>query len=129
MSTNEPRDYFRQIDLNQPVATGGPINQPSDARALHYFGFLSQGQQLQLLDGLPVGNAVLFSFRYVEQPGLGPVPPMPQADGALDFAFGPPTIMRWENSHDRAHVLVWIDGPALPVGQLCRVRVSGWKRE
>jgi hypothetical protein len=122
---NAPNDYFQQIDLNP--AAGGPINLPTDARAMHYFGFLSNGQQLQLMDGLPQGNAVLFSFRYVDPPGIGPAPTPPQADGALDFAGGPP-IIRWENSHDRAHVLVWLDGPALPANQLCRVRISAWAR-
>lgn len=125
--TIQPSDFFRQIDLNVPAASGGPINTPLDLRAMQYFGFLSQGQQLQLLDGLPIGNTVLFSFRYAQSPGVGPVPPAPQADGALQFAGGPP-VARYENSHDRAHVLVWLDGPALPAGQTCRVQVIAWAK-
>lgn len=123
MSTHEPRDFFEQIDLNP--AAGGPINTPLDSRAMHYFGFVAHGQQLQLLDGLPAGNSVLFAFAYSNQPGIGPVPPAPQADGALDFFVGPP-IARYESSHDRQHAIVWLDGPALPPGQQCRVRISAW---
>lgn len=122
-----PNDYFQQIDLNVPVAAGGPINTPLDPRAMHYFGFLANGQQIQLLDGLPVGNSVQFSFRYAQAPGVGPGPTPPQADGALDF-FGGPPLSRYENSHDRAHVLVWLDGPALPAGAQCRVRISAWSK-
>jgi hypothetical protein len=125
--TTQPSDFFRQIDLNQPVATGGPINNSLDLRAMQYFGFLANGQQLQLLDGLPLGNTVLFSFRYAQSPGIGPVPVPPQADGAIQFAGGPP-VARYENSHDRAHVIVWLDGPALPAGQQCRVQVTAWAR-
>lgn len=126
--SNAPNDYFEQIDLNPAPAVGGPINTPLDARAMHYFGFVANGQQIQLLDSLPVGNAVLFSWRYANQPGIGPAPMPPQADGALDF-FGGPPFARYENSHDRAHVLVWLDGPALPVGQTCRVRISAWRKD
>jgi hypothetical protein len=122
-----PNDYFQQIDLNVAPAAGGPINFPLDARAMHYFGFASNGQQIQLLDGLPIGNVVLFSWRYAQQPGIGPAPTPPQADGALDFTSGPP-LQRYENSHDRAHVLVWLDGPPPPTGQLCRVRISAWSK-
>lgn len=122
-------DYFQVIDLNVPIAAGGPISAPLDPRAMHYFGFLSQGQQIQLIDGLPQGNSVLFSWRYGQAPGVGPTPPSPQADGVLDFFGGPSSqTARYENSHDRAHVLVWIDGPALPAGQQCRVRISAWSR-
>lgn len=119
-----PNNYFQQIDLNPAV--GGPINNPLDMRAMHYFGFLSQGQQLQLLDGLPVGNTVLFSFDYASPPLIGPLPPFPQVDGALDFFGGASNVMRFDTHHDRAHVLVWLDGPALPAGQQCRVRISAW---
>lgn len=102
---NPPCDYFKLIGLNIPVAAGGPINVPLDPRAMHYFGFTSNVQQITLLDGLPIGNTVLFSFRYAQSPGVGPVPPQPQADGAIAFTGGGP-LSRWENSHDRAHVLV-----------------------
>lgn len=125
--TIQPSDFFRVIDLNVPPAAGGPINNPLDLRAMQYFGFLSNGQQLQLIDPLPIGNTVLFSFRYAQSPGIGPVPPFPQADGAVQFAGGGP-FARYENSHDRAHVLVWVDGPALPAGLQCRVQVSAWSK-
>lgn len=122
------QNYFQQIDLN--LAAGGPIIGPLDARAMHYFGFLAQGQQIQLIDGLPQGNAVLFSFRYAQAPGIGPVPPAPQADGALDIFGGPNSqTARFDLDSDRAHVLVWLDGPALPPAQMCRVRISAWRKD
>lgn len=48
-------DYFTEIDLNPVV---GPIVAPNDRRAMHYFGFVSHGQQLLLLDPLPQGSRV-----------------------------------------------------------------------
>lgn len=128
MNNTEPRNYFKMFDLNQPAASGGPVNQPLDARALHYFGFLSQGQQIQLLDGLPIANTVLYSFRYAQTPGIGPAPTPPQADGAITFAGGGP-FARFDLDSDRAHVLVWLDGPALPAGQTCRVVVTAWRKD
>jgi hypothetical protein len=125
--SNAPNDYFDQFDLNQPAATGGPVNTPLDRRAMHYFGFLSQGQQIVLLDPLPVGNTVQYSWQYVRISGIGAPPPLPQPDGAMQFA-GPAPFGRYENSHDRAHVLVWLDGPALPAGQTCRVQISAWSK-
>lgn len=126
--SNNPRDYFTEIDLNPAAAAGGPIVGPLDRRAMHYFGFGSHGQQLLLLDGLPQGTRVLFSFHYGNPPGLGPTATDIQAHGALDF-FGPNSGMaRYENSHDRAHVLVWIDGPPPPVAQQVRVRVAAWSK-
>lgn len=123
-----PQDYFTEIDLNQPVAFGGPVIGPLDRRAMHYFGFTANGQQILLVDGLPQGTRVLYSFCYGNPPGLGPIATDIQAHGALDF-FGPVgAIGRWENSHDRAHVLVWMDGPVPPVAQQVRVRVSAWAK-
>lgn len=123
-------NYFRVIDLNQPAATGGPITTPLDQRAMHYFGFVSQGQQIQLVDGLPAGTSVLFTFRYANAPGVGVAPLAPQPDGMLDFFGGPNSqTARFDLDSDRAHVLVWLDGPPPPVGQQVRVRVSAWKRD
>lgn len=131
MSNNtEPRNYFQVIDLNVPPAAGGPIANALDPRAMHYFGFLAQGQQIQLVDGMPVGNQVLYSFRYAQAPGIGPAPTPPQADGVLDFFGGPASqTARFDLDSDRAHVLVWLDGPVLPAGQQCRVRISAWRKD
>lgn len=123
-------NYFQILDLNQPPAVGGPVTNPLDARAMHYFGFVSQGQQIQLVDGLPAGTSVLFSFRYGNLPGVGPAPTPPQADGMLDFFGGPSSqTARFDLDSDRAHVLVWLDGPPPPAGQPVRVRVSAWRKD
>ena len=45
------RDYLREIDLNPPAAMGGPINNPLDPRAMHYFGFLAEDVAL-VMDNL-----------------------------------------------------------------------------
>jgi hypothetical protein len=122
-------DYFTEIDLNIPAAAGGPISAPLDRRAMHYFGFKADGQQLLLLDGIPTGTRVLFSFDYGNPPGLGPVATDIQAHGALDF-FGPAgAVSRYEGLHERAHVLVWLDGPPPPIGQQVRVRVTAWAKD
>lgn len=123
-----PNDYFTEIDLNPAAAAGGPVMAPVDRRAMHYFGFVANGQQIVLLDPLPQGSHVLFSFVYANQPGVGPVANDVQAHGALDF-FGPNAqSARYEGSHDRAHVLLWLD-VAPPAGQQVRVRVSAWRRD
>lgn len=123
-------NYFQLIDLNQAAAVGGPIVSPLDPRAMHYFGSPMQGQQIQLVDGMPAGTSVLFSFRYAVAPGVGPAPTAPQADGMLDFFGGPSSqTARFDLDSDRAHVLVWLDGPPPPAGQPVRVRISAWRRE
>lgn len=121
-------DYFTEIDLNPAAALGGPVIGPLDRRAMHYFGFVAEGQQITLIDPPPAGGRVLFSFDYGNPPGLGPVATDIQAHGALDF-FGGVGVPRWENSHDRAHVLVWYDGALPPAGQQMRVRVSAWRKD
>lgn len=122
-------DYFTEIDLNVAPAAGGPIAGPLDRRAMHYFGFRSDGQQLLLLDGLPQGTRVLYSFDYANAPGLGPVAATVQAHGALDF-FGPTgAVARYEELHERSHVLVWLDGPPPVPPATVRVRVTAWKKD
>lgn len=117
------QDYFAEIDLNPAV---GPINNPIDARAMRYFGFTAGSQQLVLLDPLPAGTRVLFSWHYTNAPGVGPVAPPIQAHGVLEM-FGPFSQQaRYEASHDRAHVVVWLDGPPPPVAQQVRVRITAW---
>lgn len=124
-----PSDYFTEIDLNPAPAVGGPITTPQDRRAMHYFGFVANGQQIALIDPPPQGTHVLFSFAYGNQPGLGPIATDIQAHGALDFFGGPAgSVARFENSHDRAHVLIWLD-TAPPAGQQLRVRVTAWRKD
>lgn len=119
------QDFFVELDLNAPP---NPINNPLDARAMRYFGFTSGSQQLVLLDPLPQGTRVLFSWDYANAPGIGPIANTIQAHGVLEM-FGPNSqLARYESSHDRAHVLIWIDGPPPPVSQQVRVRISAWAK-
>lgn len=125
-------DYFQELDLNPPAANGGPISNPLDKRAMHYFGFLSNGQEVAF--GQPTTNPrVAVSWHYGNQPTPPPGPPQPPPpiDAILDFAAGPP-LLRYEVNHDRSHVIVWIDltGPnPPPPGQPVMVRVRAWAKE
>lgn len=119
------RDYLKELDLNPPLGLGGPVNNPTDPRAMHYFGFLSEGQELVLVPGVGGTSRVFASWHYVNQPLLTlPVPP-PLVDVVLDFASGPP-VVRYEGFHERAHAIVWLD-PAAPIvtGPLI-VRLRAW---
>lgn len=122
------RDYLREIDLNPPPAMGGPINNPLDPRAMHYFGFLSEGQEI--VQALPsTGPAKVFvSWDYANNPLLPPAPPIPPppVDAILDFAGGPP-VVRYETHHERCHAIVWLDPNAAPppTGPMI-VRVRAW---
>lgn len=122
-------DYFTEIDLN-PTINGAPslVNGPQDRRAMYYFGFTSEGQQIVLIDPLPAGGRVLFSFDFTNPPGLGPIAANVQAHGAIDFT-GDPAFPRYEGYHERKHVLVWYDGAAPAMGQQLRVRVSAWRKD
>lgn len=123
-------DYLREIDLNPPPANGGPIANPLDPRAMHYFGFLSNGQEVSLAP--PAANPrVAVSWHYGNQPTAVPIMPPPPIDAILDFAVGPP-LLRYEVNHDRRHVLVWLDmsGPnPPPPGQPVIVRVRAWAKD
>lgn len=123
-------DYLREIDLNPPAAAGGPIVNPLDPRAMHYFGFLSNGQEVSLAP--PAANPrVAVSWHYGNQPTGAPIMPPPPTDAILDFAVGPP-LLRYEVNHDRRHVLVWLDmsGPnPPPPGQPVVVRVRAWAKD
>ncbi len=121
-------DYLREIDLNPPVALGGPINNPLDPRAMHYFGFAgpANGQEIALVPA--AASRVYVSFHYGNQPP-GPPAPQPPVDAIVDFAAGGPPVLRYEENHDRRHVLVWLDpaGPT-PTGPVM-VRVKAWAKE
>ncbi len=119
-------DYMREIDLNPPPALGGPITNPLDPRAMHYFGFLSEGQELDLIQPFSGTPRVLVSWHYGNQPTTPGTQPPPPIDAVLDFSGGPPQL-RYNDHHDRAHVLVWLDPTAVPppTGQLM-VRVRAW---
>lgn len=116
-------DYLREIDLNPAPALGGPINNPLDPRAMHYFGFLSEGQEIALAQP-GINPRVLISFHYANQPTAIPPQPQPPIDAVLDTSFGPPVI-RYGDHHDRAHVLIWLDPTVVLPGPLL-VRVRAW---
>ncbi len=117
-------DYLREIDLNPPA--GGPINNPLDPRAMHYFGFLSEGQEITIVQPFTGTPRILISFHYGNQPTAAPPQPQPPIDAILDFSGGPP-VVRYEENHNRSHVLVWLDTTAAPppTGQ-AMVRVRAW---
>lgn len=121
-------DYLREIDLNPTVnGAAAPITNPLDPRALHYFGFMSEGQEIALVQPFPgQPTRVLVSFHDANQPTAAPVMPPPAIDGVVDFSTGP-AALRYDDHHERAHVLVWLDPAAVPPqGQAAIVRVRGW---
>lgn len=125
-------DYLREIDLNPPAAAGGPINNPLDPRAMHYFGFLSDGQEIQQVMGTGGGGPFRadVSFHYGNQPTAVPPQPPPPVDAVLDPFGAPISMVRYEVNHERRHVLVWLDPSFQPVPQgPCVVRVRAWARE
>lgn len=119
-------DYLVELDLNPPVAAGGPINNPLDPRAMRYFGFMSEGQQLDLVQPFS-GNPRVFASWHMGHQSPGTPQPPPPVDAVLDFSGGPPT-RRWDQSHNRAHVIVWLD-PTTPVTGSAIVRISAWARD
>lgn len=121
-------DYFREIDLNTPPT---PVNNSLDPRAMHYFGFMSNAQEIQLVPPTAGANVrVLVSWRYGNAPGpFSPAFP-PQADAMLDFFSGPAgQILRYELNHDRAHALIWVDPSTPPLAGPVIVRVRAWRRD
>lgn len=121
-------DYLREIDLNPPAALGGPITNPLDPRAMHYFGFVSEGQEITQVPPLGPPTRVVASWSYANNPLPPPSPPVPPPpiDAVLDFAAGPPAV-RYETHHQRQHVIVWLDGPLPPPAVPMIVRVRAWK--
>lgn len=121
-------DYLREIDLNPPPAMGGPINNPLDPRAMHYFGFLSEGQEIVLVQPFTGGPPRIFiSWQYANNPLPPPAAPQPPppVDAIADFSGGPPGV-RYETHHERAHAIIWLDPNApTPTGPMT-VRVRAW---
>lgn len=118
-------DYLREIDLNPAV--GGPITNPLDPRAMHYFGFLSEGQEISLVQPFTGTPRVLVSFHYANQPTAVPPAVQPPIDGVVDFSGGPPAL-RYDENHNRAHVIVWQDPAAPPPTGPQVVRVRAWSK-
>lgn len=124
-----PSDYLREIDLNPPPAMGGPVTSPNDPRAMHYFGFLADGQELSLVPPTGGPMRVLASFAYANAPlplpAMQPPPVMP--DAVLDFTGVTPGV-RYELNHERHHVHVWIDSSVPPPTTPIIVRIRAWRR-
>lgn len=116
-------DYLREIDLNPPA--GGPVNSPLDPRAMHYFGFLSDGQEITMVQPFTGQPRILVSWHYGNQPTGAPPQPQPPIDAIIDFSGGPP-MLRYEQNHERAHALVWLDSAAPPPTGQATVRVRAW---
>lgn len=117
-------DYLKEVDLNPAI--GGLVNNPLDPRAMHYFGFVSEGQDLALVSPTPPNPRVAVSWQYANQPTAVPVPPPPPIDGILDFSGGMPGL-HYEFHHDRSFVIVWYDpsAPPPPAGPVV-VRIRAW---
>lgn len=115
-------DYLKLVDLN-PTINGGiaRIDQPFDSRAMHYFGFTSDGQEIRNMSGF----RIFASFQYANQPAQFLPAMFPVADLVID----PGETARYDELHERAHVLVWLDPAGIPpLGTAVTVRVRAWKR-
>lgn len=123
-------DFLKEIDLNPPPALGGPIVNPLDGRAMHYFGFKSDGQEIALTPptsgGIP---RILVSWHYANQPTLTSPPVPPPIDAIVDFGAGPP-VLRYDENHERPHAIVWLDpsSPLPPPGTPVVVRIRAWAK-
>lgn len=121
-----PHDYLKEFDIAPPAALGGPINNPLDTRALHYFGFTSEAQEIILVNPIPANARVLVSWQFANQPTPALPPPPPVIHAVLDFAAGLP-VVRYEGFHERAHAVIWLDPAAAVAGPLI-VRLRAWSR-
>lgn len=104
-------DFFREIDLN-PTVNGSvyPVLSPSDPRAMFYFGFIANFQELDFNSSFPL----LVSFSY---PGLSLMPDLVMRTGQVKYEF-----------HPRSNLLIWID-PSIgtpPIGNPAVIRVRAW---
>ena len=124
------QDYLKELDLNPPPAMGGPVNNPLDVRAMHYFGGLSNGQEIKVSPPTAAGfPRVLVSWQFASQPTVTSPTPLPAIDEIIDFTSGMP-ILRYDENHDRSHVIVWMDpaGPILPPGTPMIVKIRAWAK-
>ncbi len=120
-------DYYRVIDLNPPAALGGPIVNPLDPRAMHYFGFTSEGQEILLLQPFAGQPTIDVSWHCANQPTTVPAMPPPPIDGVLSSTTFP-AVLRYDEHHERAHAIVWLDPLVLPpAGQPVLVSVRAWR--
>lgn len=117
-------EFLREIDLN-PTINGGPaaVSFPLDVRAMFYFGFTSDGQEIQ---NQSATNRMLVSWQYGNQPTpfAGATPP------PVDEIVDPGKTITVDENHERAHAIVWLDPsqPLPPLGTLAMVRVRAWNR-
>ena len=124
-------DYLREINLN-PIINGGPapITDPNDPRALHYFGFLADGQEIVEVPPFGTPTRILISWHYANNPVPPPSPaqPPPPVDAVLDLGFGPP-VVRYDTHHQRRHAIVWLDPSSATSTAPIVVRVRAWATE
>lgn len=130
---NKTTDYLKIVDLN-PAA--GTIFDPRVDGALCDFEFAAESQHL-FLPAFGGGNPVRILYSFDSDHLQGGVPPLPSlpvpgaitVHGLLLSIGGPPPTMeaRYENSHTRRSVRLWID-PATPpqAGQVVQVVVKAW---
>lgn len=122
------RDYLKEVDLNPPAATGGPITNPFDPRAHHDFCFLSDTQEIFLAQPNPFPTSpirVLLSFDCGHQALLNqPFPPPgqgPEVHGLLVIdpatgGMGQRQAYRRDCCHNRRSVKVWMEQGTIPQG-------------
>jgi hypothetical protein len=121
-------DYLRIVDLNPTInAAPAPVITATDPRALHMFDFVANGQRITNASGF----RVFYSFDHeYAQGGTIPMPPVPgvKVHGVLQpGAVTPP----YEGTHDRGHVLVWLDPSQAPMpgqGVPVEVHVQAWQK-
>lgn len=135
------QNYYKEIDLNQPPAFGGPIINPLDPRAHHDFCFLSDQQEIILAraPGVTTTIRVLFSFDCGHQALINQPPPPPgqgpEVHGllVLDAVSGDDPMRRIFKPgccSQRRHVKVWLDPmQPPPVGNPVIVTVGAWAKD
>jgi hypothetical protein len=119
-------DYLKDQDLN-PTINGGAarVDQPFDPRAMHYFGFTANGQELRNMSPF----RMFVSWSYVNQPTPFTGGPFPQVDAVLEPMGSGGDVIRYDLDHDRSHVVLWLDPAAIPpVGIAVNSRVRAWSK-
>ena len=122
-STGQPMNYTAASD--QPLSTGVPSNLATWATAVHNYGRLSLGDDLQPAIGLAKrGFAVNFDFNQLEQSSLSTLQAYPASRSLLLTPSGDPLpVGTWLRNPDLAHTyeLIARRGPSAlydgPIGQ------------
>ena len=122
-STGKPMDYTTASD--QPLATGVPSNLATWATAVHSYGRLSLGDDLQpAIHVARHGFAVNFDFNQLEQSSLSTLQAYPASASLLLTPSGDPLpVGTWLRNPDLAHTyeLIARRGPSAlydgPIGQ------------